>query len=397
MKNLYFVVFFLLSTFVFSQGYRTLTRQGNRALKKQDYATATIKSIQALKQRKDFKKAIVLFQNSIVFVNDWYEHKIEQLEAVSIPYNDPDDVQKTNQIINDLVQLVNVQKELLFFPEGVRLQRNFDLNNYVKDYKPKLEAARNRLFKHQTLAAQAIYEQGLDKFNNAKSKADFQEAYYIFKRVGEYRNGLHNTAALMDICIEKGSYRIAILDPANSSGRTDLRFRVINTIVNNVRTTIGKNLFAIPVSVQNYSMGYYSDNYRAIQADVVIKIIVNDWDYGSNRITKEAYSNEKKRTKKDGTEKVFSVSGNIIEDQYFAYYDVIIEGVSTADNTILYAQPIRMSQEFNNCFLLGEGDSRANDSGCRLVSNLPIPLNIESIFKNDLIAQSNSVITSWFN
>ena len=110
MKNLYFVVFFLLSTFVFSQGYRTLTRQGNRALKKQDYATATIKSIQALKQRKDFKKAIVLFQNSIVFVNDWYEHKIEQLEAVSIPYNDPDDVQKTNQIINDLVQLVNVQK-----------------------------------------------------------------------------------------------------------------------------------------------------------------------------------------------------------------------------------------------------------------------------------------------
>jgi len=76
---------------------------------------------------------------------------------------------------------------------------------------------------------------------------------------------------------------------------------------------------------------------------------------------------------------------------------VIIEGVSTADNTILYAQPIRMSQEFNNCFLLGEGDSRANDSGCRLVSNLPIPLNIESIFKNDLIAQSNSVITSWFN
>ena len=65
MKKL--LLFLLLISFIsYSQGYRKLTRQGEKAYEENDYAIATISSIKALQQKQNFKKSIELFEKSII-------------------------------------------------------------------------------------------------------------------------------------------------------------------------------------------------------------------------------------------------------------------------------------------------------------------------------------------
>jgi len=72
-----FLIFFIIFnvSLSYSQGFRALTRQGEKALKNNDYATATLNSIKALQQKPNFKKSIELFEQAIVRVNKFYEIK----------------------------------------------------------------------------------------------------------------------------------------------------------------------------------------------------------------------------------------------------------------------------------------------------------------------------------
>ena len=203
---------------------------------------------------------------------------------------------------------------------------------------------------------------------------------------------------LMKTCVEKGSYRVVLLDPANSSGRTDTRFRVINTVMNQIRASLGNNLFAIPVkNIQEYSTHFYSDNYNGIQADVIIKITFNDWNYGTYISNREHYSNQKKRTKKDGTEVVYRVQGDLFTSKNYAHFDAIVEWISTADNTIISNYSLAFEENYEECVLVGAGDRRANDSGCSLVKKIPPSPSMENVFKNEFITQTTSLMASWFN
>ena len=396
MKKIIFIVF-IVSHFSYSQGFRALTRQGERAYKDQDYATSTINAVKALQQDQKFKKSIELFEKSIVRVNKWYEMKIEQLESNTIPYKDLSSVSNMKVIIGYLQSLNNVQNELMFFPEKVKLSNKNLVSENTKSYKEKLNESKKRLKEYNLLAAQELYDRASNIFKTAQSKSDYQEAYKIYDRIKGYVRGFENVGELMRVCVEKGSYRVALLDPANSSGRSDTRFRVINTVMNQIRGSIGNNLFAIPVNISNYSIGYYSNNYSGTGADVVIKITFNDWNYGSSRTREQNYSNQKKRTKKDGTEQVFNVSGKIVENRYVATFDAIVEAISTSDNTIIYSSPLNLEYDDTDCYLIGSGQDRANDSGCTLVSKLPEPPNMENVFKNEFIGQTNSVLSRWFN
>ena len=144
MKKL-LIILLLVPILSFSQSHRKLTRVGERALKSQDYATATINSIKALQQKDNFKKAIELFETSIIRVNRWYEIQIEQLERNSIPYKSPNSVSETKEIISLFETLISVQNELLFFPPKVKLSNKNAVKDNTKDYRPSLEKAKERL------------------------------------------------------------------------------------------------------------------------------------------------------------------------------------------------------------------------------------------------------------
>ena len=399
MKHLQILCILLLLPFLaFSQGYRKLTRQGNKAYKEQDYATATINATRALQENPKFKKSVELFEKSIIKINRWYELKIQPLEKSANSYQGITSVGEAKRIKEYYQKLVDVQNELLFFPEQVKLKNKTLVQDHTKEYNPQLAMATQRVNEYNLLAAQELYEQGTELFEKANQKSDFQKAYHVFNSINFYVPNYENSEMLMKTCVEKGSYRVVLLDPANSSGRTDTRFRVINTVMNQIRASLGNNLFAIPVkNIQEYSTYFYSDNYNGIQADVIIKITFNDWNYGTYISNREHYSNQKKRTKKDGTEVVYRVQGDLFTSKNYAHFDAIVEWISTADNTIISNYSLVFEENYEECVLVGAGDRRANDSGCSLVKKIPPSPSMENVFKNEFITQTTSLMASWFN
>ena len=399
MKHLQILCILLLLPFLaFSQGYRKLTRQGNKAYKEQDYATATINATRALQENPKFKKSVELFEKSIIKINRWYELKIQPLEKSANSYQGITSVGEAKRIKEYYQKLVDVQNELLFFPEQVKLKNKTLVQDHTKEYNPQLAMATQRVNEHNLLAAQELYEQGTELFEKANQKSDFQKAYHVFNSINFYVPNYENSEMLMKTCVDKGSYRVVLLDPANSSGRTDTRFRVINTVMNQIRASLGNNLFAIPVkNIQEYSTYFYSDNYNGIQADVIIKITFNDWNYGTYISNREHYSNQKKRTKKDGTELVYRVQGDLFTSKNYAHFDAIVEWISTADNTIISNYSLVFEENYEECVLVGAGDRRANDSGCSLVKKIPPSPSMENVFKNEFITQTTSLMASWFN
>ena len=171
MKKL--LLFLLLISFIsYSQGYRKLTRQGEKAYKENDYATATISSIKALQQKQNFKKSIELFEKSIIRVNRWYETQIDKLESSSIPFNEIKDVESTKYIIQNLQSLIEVQDELMFFPEKVKLNNKDLISNNTKDYSKKLNEAKLRLTDYNLLAAKQIFSSAYELYRSASNKRD---------------------------------------------------------------------------------------------------------------------------------------------------------------------------------------------------------------------------------
>jgi len=399
MKNsitLILAIFF--TSLTSAQSFRALTRQGNRAYDKQDYATATINSIKALQDNPKFNKSIELFENSIVRVNKFYEIKINQLESSSIPFDEIKDVLATRQIIQNLQLLIDVQNELMFFPENVKLSKKDLVKQNTKDYQLKMNEAKSRLVEYNSLAAELIYNESIKLIENAQSKSDFITAYKSLDRINSYVSGYKNVGQLMDECKTKGTYRVALLDPANSSGNSDTRFNVINTIMNKTRSNLGANQFVTLVNIQNSSIGYYSNNYNGISADLVIKITFNNWNYGSEVVKRENYSNTVTNKKKDGTEESFSVSGVRIEKNFYANYDLIVEAILTSDNTILYSEPLNLNYSYTDNYLIGKGSGKANKSGSRLVDSEPTPSIIpKDAFTDSFQQQTMNLFSKWFN
>jgi len=187
MKHLQILCILLLLPFLaFSQGYRKLTRQGNKAYKEQDYATATINATKALQENPKFKKSVELFEKSIIKVNRWYELKIQLLEKSANTYQGITSVGEAKRIKEYYQKLVDVQNELLFFPEQVKLKNKTLVQDHTKEYNPQLAMATQRVNEHNLLAAQELYGQGTELFEKANQKSDFQKAYHVFNSINSY-------------------------------------------------------------------------------------------------------------------------------------------------------------------------------------------------------------------
>ena len=297
----------------------------------------------------------------------------------------------------------------MFFPDNVKLSQKSLIADNTKNYNKKLSEAKSRLNEYNLLAAEEVYVSANDSYQSAISKKDFQNTYYSFERVGNYIKNYKNTNSLRNESFEKGIMKVAVLNPANSSGQTDTRFNIINTVVNRIRSNIGKNQWITPVSIQNQSIGSYSNNYSGIKADLVIKITFNSWDYGENAISSEPYSNQKTKTKKNGEKKVWNVSGTIIKRRYYANYDVIVEAISTSDNVIEKSNNLRLEYDQIQGWLVGKGDSRANDSDFPIVSKIDpyfspgnnrslstSPKKISTYFANIFEFDVTKLVSGWY-
>ena len=81
MKVYKFLILFVPFLTFSQDGFRKLTRLGEKAFSSNDYITATDNSIKALSQKGNFKKAVVLFEKSIVRLDKYYQIQIKKLDA----------------------------------------------------------------------------------------------------------------------------------------------------------------------------------------------------------------------------------------------------------------------------------------------------------------------------
>ena len=75
-----------------------LIEKQKRALNKKDYVTATLKSIESLKAKKNFKKSNDIFEKALSQVNNWGSNYIKVLEARAIPYKNYHSVESMKEI-----------------------------------------------------------------------------------------------------------------------------------------------------------------------------------------------------------------------------------------------------------------------------------------------------------
>ena len=113
MKKLSLLVLFCcciqLST---AQNFRKPYREAKRALKKKDFVTATLKSIESLKAKKNWKKSNDIFEEALSKVNGWASTYIKDLETKAIPYKDFHSVAPMKKIFITHANLDKIQKKL---------------------------------------------------------------------------------------------------------------------------------------------------------------------------------------------------------------------------------------------------------------------------------------------
>ena len=95
-----------------AQNFRKPYREAKRALKKKDFVTATLKSIESLKAKKNWKKSNDIFEEALSKVNGWASTYIKDLETKAIPYKDFHSVAPMKKVFITYANLDKIQKKL---------------------------------------------------------------------------------------------------------------------------------------------------------------------------------------------------------------------------------------------------------------------------------------------
>ena len=411
------IKFFILifPFFVLSQdGFRKLTRDGEKAFSSNDYITATTNSIKALGQKSNFKKAIILFEKSIVRLDKYYQIKIKKLDSESALFKDLDDVKETEEILSILKQLSSVQDELMFFPDGVKLSDKKIVEKYSKDYSNQINKYEERLVDYKDEAMALLIDRGMEAFNTAKNltdvvnkKLELRKAYKLFESSLKYNDDDQemedDVNGIMDKILNSAKIKIAVLNPVDASGYSS--YDKINSLVNQVRTELSKNKFVTLISLSRYESTYYSNDFSDTGAEIVIKFTFNSWGEQTSRNYIEGYSNSAEREKKDGTIQKFYVSGSKYKYNYVCNFNAMVEAIKTNDNVLLLSEPLTYDirstvyqSSLDQCYLIGEGDSYANSSGCSLYKNMPNPkYSTEKLFRDNFLSLTSRTMQKWFD
>ena len=171
MKKLSLIILLCFSIQLISaQNFRKPYREAKRALNKKDYVTATLKSIESLKAKKNFKKSNDIFEKALSQINTWAASYIKELEANAIPYKDYQSVASMKEIFITYANLDNVQKKLLEVSNSLSSKQQKFILLHTVDYEKNRNEAENLLNAYNNNAADEFYTEGIKVFNNAKNK-----------------------------------------------------------------------------------------------------------------------------------------------------------------------------------------------------------------------------------
>ena len=390
MKKLSLVILLCFGIQIISaQNFRKPYREAKRALNKKDYVTATLKSIESLKAKKNFKKSNDIFEKALSQINTWAASYIKELEANAIPYKDYQSAASMKEIFITYANLDNVQKKLLEVSNSLSSKQQKFILLHTVDYEKNRNEAENLLNAYNNNAADEFYTEGIKVFNNAKNKYEYREAYKIFKNSKNYVEEYKDINAYLDKSLNLSILNIGYFPVRNLSNNRSNK-KAMEDLVSNTTGFFNNYTFAnyseISNKIQLRNLGMLNDKGKAQlkNIDELVKFKFSRYYAGPTVIkSKEFYSNTKEKKKKDGTVKKWYCEGYKYELTASGYVELIVEIIDN-NGDILDTKKINISKEHNDSFFLATKDSdrRAYPLLKKYRTSMPQEFNMPNALRN---------------
>tara|TARA_B110000091_G_scaffold91590_1_gene100081 strand:- start:2076 stop:3293 length:1218 start_codon:yes stop_codon:yes gene_type:complete len=359
------ILLFLLFGFTLSltsQNFRKPYREAKRALKKKDFITATLKSIESLKAKKNFKKSNVIFEEALSKVNGWATNYIKDLESKSIPYKDYRSVEPMKKIFITYANLDNLQKKLLELSAVLSSKQKKYIALHTIDYEKKRTEADNLLKAYNANAADEFYTNALETFNNAANKYDYRKAYKIFENSNIYITNYKDVQSYLDRSLQLGTLNIGYF-PLKNFTNTPFNKRAMENLINSTTGLFREYTFAnykdISSLMELRQIGALGDKGKAQlkNIDEFVKFKFLKYDAGPTVVrTREFYENTKTKKKKDGTIKTWYCRGYIFEVAASGYVEIDLEFMDN-NGVLLESRSVTVRVEHKDKFFLASKNS----------------------------------------
>ena len=191
-----------------AQNFRKPYREAKRALKKKDFVTATLKSIESLNAKNNFKKSNDIFEKALSQVNNWGKTYIQKLEAKAIPYKDYLSVAPMKEVCITYSKLYTIQNKLFELSDRLSSKQKKFIALHNFDYEKTRNKSDSLLNAYNNNAADEFFNKGLQAFKNAANKYDYKETYKTLSRSIKYVKNYKETELYMNRSLKLGTLNI---------------------------------------------------------------------------------------------------------------------------------------------------------------------------------------------
>jgi len=408
-KILLLCISLILSNSISGQNHREYNRDANKAFKERDYINATIYSIKSLQVKNNFKTAAKLFERSISLANTNNLSKITRLVDQAVPYKDEQSAIQMKEIYTTYNRLNQIQSELLYFPQKVKLKNKNIIAENTYDFTNEINNSKNLLNEYNNITAENFYDEGnlILSQSTSPAKDEYRKAYRLYVKSDSYVDNYNNVNELIKKTLELGKVKIAI----TKKNYTNNNF---NRLHDQIRDKIFERLFTknitstlvneVPINLQDSDPGYIKSLVQSDSKDPIIDEIfelvyinftinnikvINSIPFRNSVQVKERVNDSTTTSvTKTAEGRVYELYGNARLEMNLTISDALY-GNSFID------EKISKYYEYKNSYIAYKGDKRALPKGyLRYSTTRPVDPNLQLQVEEKALNRIKEIIKS---
>lgn len=408
-KILLLCISLILSNSISGQNHREYNRDANKAFKERDYINATIYSIKSLQVKNNFKTAAKLFERSISLANTNNLSKINRLVDQAVPYKDEQSAIQMKEIYTTYNRLNQIQSELLYFPNKVKLKNKNIIAENTYDFTNEINNSKNLLNEYNNITAENFYDEGnlILSQSTSPAKDEYRKAYRLYVKSDSYVDNYNNVNELIKKTLELGKVKIAI----TKKNYTNNNF---NRLHDQIRDKIFERRFTknitstlvneVPINLQDSDPGYIKSLVQSDSKDPIIDEIfelvyinftinnikvINSIPFRNSVQVKERVNDSTTTSvTKTAEGRVYELYGNARLEMNLTISDALY-GNSFID------EKISKYYEYKNSYIAYKGDKRALPKGyLRYSTTRPVDPNLQLQVEEKALNRIKEIIKS---
>lgn len=408
-KILFLCISLILSNSISGQNHREFNRIANKAFKERDYINATIYSIKSLQVKNNFKTAAKLFERSISLANTNNLSKINRLVDQAVPYKDEQSAIQMKEIYTTYNRLNQIQSELLYFPNKVKLKNKNIIAENTYDFTNEINNSKNLLNEYNNITAENFYDEGnlILSQSTSPAKDEYRKAYRLYVKSDSYVDNYNNVNELIKKTLELGKVKIAI----TKKNYTNNNF---NRLHDQIRDKIFERRFTknitstlvneVPINLQDSDPGYIKSLVQSDSKDPIIDEIfelvyinftinnikvINSIPFRNSVQVKERVNDSTTTSvTKTAEGRVYELYGNARLEMNLTISDALY-GNSFID------EKISKYYEYKNSYIAYKGDKRALPKGyLRYSTTRPVDPNLQLQVEEKALNRIKEIIKS---